>query len=174
MEKLKKLFPLSFKYCKDVKSMVLGTFLLLALELAATLVISFLVEPTISSILHLVLSPIWLFFWIIGIVVLVLGIALVSIFVGIPLIYIGVIILLIPTIIIAWICSFLYSFVSMYVVASVVIMLLAYGGVFGEIQFEEKPKKEKEAETVATAEIAETTAAPAAPEAPETTPDSAE
>ncbi len=40
MEKLKKLFPLSFKYCGNVKQIILGMFIYVLLDLAVALVIS--------------------------------------------------------------------------------------------------------------------------------------
>jgi hypothetical protein len=143
MEKLKKLFPLSFKHCTSVKGLILTVFLYLLLNFGASLVLELVVYPLISSALYLLLSPLWLIFWIIGLVILVAGIALTIYIVGIPLIYIGMIIMLIPTIIVSWLCSFLTSFLTIYIIAGCVISILAYGGVFGEIP-EKEPKKEKD------------------------------
>ena len=146
MEKLKKLFPLSFKFCKSVPSLILCTLLYLLIELAAGLVISLLLQPIVSMIIGIVLSPVTIFGIILFVVALLLSYTVIGAIIGIPLAFISGIMMGLSGAVTGVIVSFVSSFISIYAIAGCVVAVLAYAGVFGEITFPEKVESEETAE----------------------------
>lgn len=145
MEKLKKLFPLSFKYCKNVKSLILCAFLYILIEVGCGFVAGLIVEPIVSTIIGTVLSPITaigVFGYIIAIVLCCTGVGAI---IGIPLIIISLPFMMVGTVVTSLVMTIVYSFFTAYTMVGCTLAVLAYAGFFGEITFPEKKKKEKKA-----------------------------
>ena len=136
MEKLKKLFPLSFKWCKSVKGLVLSGFVLTVLYYAFYLCFKFIVEPIISLVLGFFLWPLYVVSFIVGIVLYYIAIILccfiITIPLAIPLIYISSVMAALFMVIPAIVTTIAVCMFLMYCIASFVIAILAYAGVWGE------------------------------------------
>lgn len=136
MEKLKKLFPLSFKWCKSVKGLVLSGFILTLLYMAFYYCFKLIAEPIISSVLGFFLWPLYVVTFIIGFVLYYIAIILccfiVTIPLAVPLIFIASVLIALFAFIPALITSIASTMFYMYCIASFVIAVLAYAGVFGK------------------------------------------
>ena len=132
MEKLKKLFPLSFKFCNGIGGLILCALLYSLIYIAATLVVGLIVIPIISLILGILLSPLFL----IGLVIVVIGCMLcytvIGAIIGIPLVLIGVLLMYAGSIITGLIQGIILNMIWLYVTAGFVVAILAYSGLGGE------------------------------------------
>lgn len=145
MGKLRKLFPLSFKHCKNVKSLILCALLYLLIEVAAGIVGGLVVQPIISAVVGMLLLPIT----IMGLLMYVGGILIcctdIGAIIGVPMILLGFPLLMIPETITSLIMAVVCGFATVYTMVGCTVAVLAYAGVFGEITFPAKEKKNKKA-----------------------------
>lgn len=140
MDKLKKLFPISFKFSKNVKSLIICAVLYLLLDMAFGLVRLILIEPIISSVLGAFLWPVYLVAFILGIILLYIAIILmclvVTLPIAMPLFYLSCVLMGLFAAIPAFICSIIAGVFSIYCTAGCVVAVLAYAGVLGEAKSE--------------------------------------
>lgn len=141
MEKLRKLFPLSFKFCKSVGSLILCAFLYLLIEVGVGIVIGLVIEPIVSAVIGTILCPIT----IIGVILYILGIVLCftgfGIIIAIPMMIIGIPMMIFASLVTSLVMAVVYSFATVYTMVGCTVAVLAYAGVFGEITFPEKKEK---------------------------------
>ena len=138
MDKLKKLFPLSFKHCKNVKSLIFCAFLYLLIEVCAGIVGVLVIQPIISFVIGTLLSPITVIgmaLYIFGIVFCATGVGAI---IGVPMIIIGFPIMMISNLLTSLTMTVILSFATIYTMVGCTVAVLAYAGVFGEITFPEK------------------------------------
>ncbi len=139
MDKLKKLFPISFKFCKSVKSLILCAILYVLAQIGMELVVSFIIEPVISSVLGIVLSPVYVFTFIIGFVLfcvaLVLCYTVIGMVVGIPLMALSFMLMFAPLVVSNFIISLFNGVILLYCVSGFVVAVLSYAGVLDGFNF---------------------------------------
>lgn len=149
MGKLKKLFPLSFKYCKNVKSLILCAILYLLIEVAVGLVGGLVIEPMVAAGVGAILAPIT----VIGIFALILGFIFTctgfGAIIGAPMMILAFPIMTISGTVTSLFMAVVYGFATIYTMVGCTVAVLAYAGVFGEITFPEKEEKKATEETPA-------------------------
>ena len=148
MEKLKKLFPLSFKHCKSVKSLIWCAMLYIFIFLAADLAVALIISPLISTVLNTVLSPLYLIGYVIVFIAVILCCTIIGAVIGIPLFVIGAIVMHLPAIISVYAVAIIMKFASIYMIAGCVIAILAYAGVFGKTDATEEVVVEESAPAI--------------------------
>ena len=139
MKTLQKLFPLSFKYSKSVKSIIGGAMIYFLLSIAVSLVVSLLIEPMVSTLVSTLLSVLYVIpvaVMVIGwFLTLVLGAATAGVgaVLGLVLVYVGLF-LLIPVLAIeSFVVSTLIAvptfLFNAYVFVGITVSVLNYAGV---------------------------------------------
>lgn len=140
MDKLKKLFPISFKFSKSVKGLVLCAFLYVLLTAAFIIARFLLLEPIVSSVLGIFLWPVYLISLILGFILFYVAVLLmcliVTIPVAMPLMYVSYVLMGLFAAIPAFICSIIAGVFSLYCIAGFVVAVLQYAGVLGEAKSE--------------------------------------
>lgn len=125
---LKKLFPLSFKFSKSGKGVLLGILLYFAVAVVLKLALN-AVQLAISPLVAIVIA---IPCFILGFVPIVLGIVLMFVMpsIGTAVFYIG----LLPFAVCMWAFGVVFViaefFITAYVITGVVVLFLSYGGAF--------------------------------------------
>lgn len=136
MKKLQKLFPLSFKFNKNVPTLILCAFLYLLIQIGLGLVLDIAIYPIVSTIFEVVFSPITIIAWVVFILGVILCCTVYGAIIGIPMMILVAPIVVIPSTVASFVMGIVSSMITIYIIAGVVVAILAYAGVFTEAKEE--------------------------------------